>query len=59
MITVVNTCNVNTGHNYNAYMGKSTDIKPTENELNGSIFYEMDTGDVYLFDAETSTWLKQ
>lgn len=39
--------------------GKSTDEKPTEDIQNADIFYEMDTQDVYLFDEETKTWLKQ
>jgi len=39
------------------FFGKSTDTKPTEGVPNGSVFVEMDTGDGYFFDAETSTWL--
>lgn len=38
--------------------GKSTDEKPTD-VGNSSRFYEMDTGDLYMFDEETKTWLKQ
>lgn len=38
--------------------GKSTDEKPT-NVPNGSSFFEMDTGDVYMFDGDTKTWIKQ
>lgn len=50
------------------YRGLSTDEKPlvhltaagTEEKIpNGSIFYEMDTGDLYMWDAENSTWLLQ
>ena len=40
----------------NEYFGKSTDTKPITNEPNGSFFYEMDTHDVYAFDADTQTW---
>ena len=45
------------------YTGLSTDTKPVyDAELrkipNGSTFFEMDTGDVYLFDFDTKTWLK-
>ena len=36
--------------------GKSTDSKPTD-VLNGSIFVEMDTSSIYVFDGATSTWL--
>lgn len=41
--------------------GLSTDTKPTsltDGEIeNGSVFIEIDTGDVYLFDSENSEWL--
>ena len=43
----------------NPYFGKSSDTKPVENVPNASVFYEIDTGDVYMFDDETKTWLKQ
>lgn len=36
---------------------KSTDAKPT-NVCNASRCYEMDTGKLFLFDAETKTWLE-
>lgn len=40
--------------------GKSTDTKPTEGVPNGSTFYEIDGAhDVYAFDADTGTWIKQ
>jgi len=44
--------------------GKSTDTKPTVsyNGLtikNGSTFYEMNTGDIYMYDEEAKTWLLQ
>lgn len=45
------------GAPYEIY-GLSTDTKPTD-VFNGSAFYEMDTGKIYLFDAETKTWLEQ
>lgn len=41
--------------------GLSTDEKPTEIENgtieNGSVFIEIDTGDVYIFDAENTEWI--
>lgn len=37
--------------------GKSTDSKPT-NCGNGSVFTEMDTSKIYLFDAEGVEWLE-
>ncbi len=44
--------------------GKSSDTKPTisYNGLtikNGSTFYEMDTGNIYMYDEEAKTWLLQ
>lgn len=41
------------------YFGKSTDTKPTKGVMNADIFYEMDTGNVFLFDADNSEWLAQ
>lgn len=38
------------------YRGLSTDTKPTTNVANGSTYLEMDTGDVYLWDAENEQW---
>lgn len=40
------------------YVGLSTDTKPTDINENGASFLEMDTGDVYLFDAENTAWIK-
>ena len=36
----------------------SSDTKPTEDISTGSLCIEVDTGDVYLFDEETSGWNK-
>lgn len=35
----------------------STDTKPTK-YANGSCLIEMDTGDVYMFNEASSTWVK-
>lgn len=40
------------------FRGKSTDTKPNAC-TNGSIFYEMDTKKVFMWDAETKTWIEQ
>ena len=34
----------------------STDAKPTSGVSNGDMLLEMDTGKIYLFDAENSQW---
>lgn len=41
--------------------GRSADFDqlPIKNMTNGSVFYAMDTAEVYMFDEETKTWLKQ
>lgn len=44
--------------------GLSTDTKPTETFKgaaipNASIFYEMNTGKVYMYDEENATWYEQ
>lgn len=38
--------------------GLSTDEKPL-NVPNGSTFYEMDTGNVFMFNEDAKQWLKQ
>ncbi len=54
------TYTVNAGVTIRDYRGKSTDDKPVDGTVpNGSTFYEMDTGNVYMFDAEDKTWIKQ
>ena len=49
------TCN--TIYTIQQYEGLSTDTKPTD-VPNGSRFLEMDTGDVYMYDADSSAWLQ-
>ena len=39
------------------YYGLSTDEKPTRWVVNGSVFIEMDTGNVFFFDASSGTWV--
>lgn len=52
MITFINRGKVN------EYYGLSTDTKPTD-APNASMFYEMDTGKLYLFDKDNQTWREQ
>lgn len=37
--------------------GLSTDVKPTQNIANASVFYEMDTRTTFFFDEENGQWL--
>lgn len=39
--------------------GKSSDEKPIDGVPNCSSFFEMDTGEVYIFDEDTKSWLIQ
>lgn len=39
-------------------VGLSTDSKPTADVLTGSTFVEINTGDVYMFDEDSTSWLK-
>lgn len=38
------------------FYGLSTDEKPIEHIINGSILREIDTGKTYMFDAENMIW---
>jgi hypothetical protein len=45
------------------FYGKSTDTKPTVDAngqplVNGSVYVEMDTSEVYFYDADTKSWLQ-
>lgn len=39
------------------FFGLSTDTKPTD-VTNGSLFVEMDTARLFLFDEDTNSWLE-
>ena len=46
--------------NITVIYGKSSDVKPIDSSIeNGSVFYEMDTGNVYMFDIEDHNWILQ
>lgn len=38
------------------FRGLSTDAKPVTDVINGASFIEIDTGDVYMFDAVAGDW---
>lgn len=58
MVTLVRMGGSHTAQNAEFY-GKAKDVKPTKNVPNASIFYEMDTKKVFLFDEEDGVWLEQ
>lgn len=41
------------------FYGTSGDTKPTQDIENASVFYEMDTQKVFMFDADSNAWLEQ
>lgn len=46
--------------NTNTYYGKSTDTKPTDDLVpNASKFYCFDNQKVFVFDADTKSWVEQ
>lgn len=45
-----------TGEKTYEYRGLSTDVKPTKRVGNGSVFIEMDTGKVFMFDEQNKVW---
>lgn len=47
---------VKTSEIINEYVGVSTDELPLEGVPNGSTFYEMDSMNHYIFDAENKVW---
>lgn len=53
MITVI------PGSWMNEYYGLSADDKPVTYVPNGSVYYEMDTFDIYMFDAKNKKWIRQ
>ena len=57
LFQLANLMNSNTPRYYDL-AGLSTDTKPTECAT-GSKFTEVDTGNVYLFDSESGTWIYQ
>ena len=41
------------------FTGLSTDSKPLDGVYQGSMFIELDTGDVYMYEGTSGTWIKQ
>ena len=58
MIEILSMKKIRTKLAYYEFAGLHTDEKQTANVATGSTFLEVDTGDVYFFDGENSTWIK-
>ena len=50
-----NVNNVESGNREVEYRGLSTDTKPTKVE-NGSVFIEIDTGKLFIYDKQNEQW---
>lgn len=46
------------GLHYIEAAGLSTDTKPTDNLVTGSVFIEVDTGKAYFFDEIAGEWIE-
>lgn len=46
----------NENNSIQTIFGLSTDTKPTDEIINGSIFIEMDTSKIYFYDLENEQW---
>lgn len=44
---------------YATIYGLSTDTKPVEEFIMGSVFVEVDTGKAYLYNESTEAWVEQ
>lgn len=58
MVRILDVKFIKTDCNYQEFAGLSTDDKPVDGLATGSVFLEVDTGDIYLFDEESSEWNK-
>ena len=58
MVRVTNAGIKVNGVQYVEFAGLSTDTKPTNGIATGSLFLEVDTGDVFAYDEAGSEWNK-
>ena len=58
MTRITSAGTITNGKQYLELAGLSTDAKPTEGILTGSIYIEIDTSKAYFFDEESTTWME-
>jgi len=58
MVRIVEEKIIDENKRYIEAYGLSTDTKPTELLITGSIFVEVNTGNAYLWDETGATWNK-
>ena len=58
MITIVADIMFTGGRHVTEFRGLSTDVKPS-GKINGSKFYELDTGKTYCYNEDTGSWIEE
>ena len=58
MTRITSAGTIKDGKQYLELAGLSTDSKPTEGVLTGSVYIEVDTGKPYFFDEESESWME-
>lgn len=58
MVRVTNETTYPANKRYIEAFGLSTDSKPTTGIITGSVFVEVDTAKVYLFNESSSAWVE-
>lgn len=58
MVRVTNETTYPANKRYIEAFGLSTDSKPTSGVITGSVFVEVDTAKVYLFNESSSAWVE-
>lgn len=58
MIRIVDERILDSNHKIIEAYGLSTDTKPTDKLITGSVFYEVDTSNVYLYNEASSAWVE-
>ena len=58
MVRITNETTYPANKRYIEAFGLSTDSKPTAGIITGSVFVEVDTAKVYLFNESSSAWVE-
>ena len=58
MVRITNETTYPSDKRYIEAFGLSTDSKPTAGIITGSVFVEVDTAKVYLFNESSSAWVE-
>lgn len=59
MVRITNETTYPANKRYIEAWGLSTDSKPTTGIVTGSVFVEVNTGKVFLFNEDSSAWVEQ